>query len=68
MESQISVCLNISLFTRKNSRIKKGSNTQIQFHSFKHYTVNLFEQKLSKLNFPNYQNYNKINKVYNEFI
>ena len=28
--------------------------------------VNLFEQELSKLNFPNYQNYNEINKAYNK--
>ena len=30
--------------------------------------VNLFEQELSKLNFPNYQNYNEINEAYNDFI
>ena len=34
----------------------------------KHYTVDLFEQELSKLNFPNYQNYNEINEAYNDFI
>ena len=28
----------------------------------------MFEQELSKLNFPNYRNYNKINKTYNDFI
>ena len=54
--------------TRKISRIKRGSHKQIQFHSFKHYTVNLFEQELLKLNFPNYQNYNEINEAYNDFI
>ena len=32
------------------------------------YTVDLFEQELSKLNFPNYQNYNEINEAYNDFI
>ena len=41
--------------TRKISRIKRGSHKQIQFRSFKHYTVDLFEQELSELNFPNYQ-------------
>ena len=54
--------------TRKISRIKRGSHKQIQFRSFKHYAVDLFEQELSKLNFPNYQNYNEINEAYNDFI
>ena len=54
--------------TRKISRIKRGSHKQIQFRSFKHYTVDLFGQELSKLNFPNYQNYNEINEAYNDFI
>ena len=45
-----------------------GSHKQIQFRSFKHYTVDHFEQELSKLNFPNYQNYNEINEAYNDFI
>ena len=54
--------------TRKISRIKRGSHKQIQFRSFKHYTVDLFEQEWSKLNFPNYQNYNEINEAYNDFI
>ena len=44
------------------------THKQIQFHSFKHYTVDLFEQELSKLNFPNYQNYNQINEAYIDFI
>ena len=30
--------------------------------------ADLFEQELSKLNFPNYQNFNDINKAYNDFI
>ena len=34
----------------------------------KHYTVDLFEQELLKLNFPNYQNYNKINETDINFI
>ena len=54
--------------TRKISRIKRGSHKQIQFRSFKHYTVDLFEQELSKLNFPNYQNYKENNEAYNDFI
>ena len=54
--------------TRKISKIKRGSHKKIQFHSFKHYTVDLFGQELSKLNFPIYQNYNEINEAYNDFI
>ena len=54
--------------TRKISRINRGSHKQTKFRSFKHYTVDLFEQELSKLNFPNYQNFNDINEAYNDFI
>ena len=53
--------------TRKISRIKRGSHKQIKFCSFKHYTVDLFKQELSKLNFPNYWNFNDINEAYNDF-
>ena len=38
------------------------------FRLFKHNTVDLSEQELSKSNFPNYQNYNDINEAYNDFI
>ena len=54
--------------TRKISRIKRGSHKQIKFRSFKHYTADLFEQELSRLNFPNYRNFNDINEAYNDFI
>ena len=54
--------------TRKIYRIKRGSHKQIQFRSFTHYTVNLFEPELSQLNFPNYQNDNEINEAYNDCI
>ena len=53
--------------TRKISRIKRGLHKQIQFRSFKHHTVDIFEQELSKWNFPNYQNYNEITEAYNDF-
>ena len=45
-----------------------GSHKQIKFCWFKHYTVGLFEQELSKLNFPDYENYNDTKETYNEFI
>ena len=54
--------------TRKISRIERGSHKQIKFRSFKHYTVDLCEQELCKLNFPNYRNFNDINDAYNDFI
>ena len=54
--------------TKKISRIKRGSRKQIKFRSFKHYTVDIFEQQLCKLNLSNYQNYNDINEAYNDFI
>ena len=50
------------------SRIKRGSHKQIKFRLFKHYMVDLFQQELSKLNFPIYQNFNDINEAYNDFI
>ena len=53
---------------RKISRSKRVSHEQIQFHSFKHYTVDPFGQELLKLNFSNYQNYSEINEAYNDFI
>ena len=50
------------------SRIKRGSHKQIKFRLFKHYTIDIFEQDKSKLNFPYYQNFNDINEAYNDFI
>ena len=52
----------------KISRIKRESHKQIKFRSFKHYTVDLFEQELSKLSFPDYENYNDINEAYDNFL
>ena len=54
--------------TTKIFKIKSSLHIQIQFRSFKHYKVDLFEQDLSKLNFPNYQNYNEIDEAYNDFL
>ena len=52
----------------RHYRVKRRSHKQIKSKcSFKH-TADLFEQELSKLNFPNYQNYNDINKAYNDFL
>ena len=46
-------------YTRKISKIKRGSHKQIKFCLFKQYTVDLFEQELSKLNLPNYNDMNE---------
>ena len=55
--------------TRKIFKIKSSLHIQIQFRClFKHYKVDLFEQDLSKLNFPNCQNYNEIDEAYNDFL
>ena len=45
-------------YIKKSSRIKRGYHKQLKFRSFKHCTADLFEQELSKLDFPNYQSYN----------
>ena len=37
---------------RKISRIKRGTHKHIKFHSFKHYSVDLFEETLTSVNFP----------------
>ena len=54
--------------TRKISRVKRGSHKQIKPHSPKLYTVDLFKQEISKLNFLNHQNYNDINEAYHDSI
>ena len=50
--------------TGKISCIMSCLYKQIHFSSFKHYTVDRFEQKLRKLNFQNYKNYNEINETW----
>ena len=40
----------------------------MKFRSFKHCLIDLFKDKLSKLDISNYQNYNDINKTDNDFI
>ena len=40
----------------------------MKFRSFKHCLIDLFKNKLSKLDISNYQNYNDINKTDNDFI
>lgn len=52
-----SFCLIISLLSKLGKPLQlreRGSDKQINFLSFKHYKVHLFEQSPSKLSFPNF--------------
>ena len=55
-------------YTRKITRMKRVGHKQIEFCSFKHYTVDSYERALGKINFPNYENFNNINNAYSNFI
>ena len=54
--------------TRKFSRAKVGTYTQITFHSLKNYTAEAYIEALSKVCFPNYENFGDVNKSYENFI
>ena len=54
--------------TRKISTVKRGTHKQIKFHSFKHYSTDVFKETLSSINFPNYQNFNDATEAYDDFI
>ena len=54
--------------TRKIYWIKRGTHRQIKFHSFKHYSADLFKETLTSMNFPNYQNFNDATEAYDNFI
>ena len=55
-------------WTRKISRIKRGTYKHIKFRSFKDYSADLFEETLTSMNFSNNQNLNDAAKVYDDFI
>ena len=40
----------------------------IKFHSFKHYSADLFKKTLTGINFPNYQNFNDATEAFDDFI
>ena len=40
----------------------------IKFHSFKHYSADLFKKTLTGINFPNYQNFNDATEACDDFI
>ena len=54
---------NILNFARLSSTHK-----HIKFCSFKHYSVDLFTEPLTSLNFPNYPKFNDASNAYDEFI
>ena len=55
-------------YTRKISRIKRGTHKHIKFRSFKHYSADLLKETLTSINFPNYQNFNGATEAYDDFI
>ena len=52
--------------SRKIKKEKVDGHKEIQFRSFKNYSVDEYEKALGKVTFPNYEKYN-INKAYNNF-
>ena len=56
----------LTFFTRKISRIKRGTHKHIKFCSFKLYLADLFEETLTSINFPNFQKFNDASKAYDE--
>ena len=55
-------------FTRKISRIKRGTHKHIKFRLFKHYLADFFKKTLTSIYFPNYQNFNDATEAYDDFI
>ena len=54
--------------TRKINKIKtEGVYKQIDFRSFKKYTVDAYKDALKKVSFPNYELFNDINEAYSNF-
>ena len=53
--------------TRKVTKFKTGKSKLISFRSMKHYTENIFKEKLSNVKFPNYENFSDINSAYSDF-
>ena len=53
--------------TRKSFRIKRRTHKHIKFHSFKHYSADLFMETLTNTNFHNYQSFNDATEVYDGY-
>ena len=54
--------------TRKISRIKRGTHMQIRCCLLKNYSADIYEEALSREDFPNYHNFENINDAYSNFI
>ena len=57
-----------SFFAQERILGSKEARTNIKFHSFKHYSADLFKETLTIINFPNYQNFNDATEAYDGFI
>ena len=55
-------------YTRKISRIKRGTHLKIRCHSLKNYSTDIYEEALGRVDFPNYINFENINDAYSNFI
>ena len=55
-------------YTRKISRIKRGTHLKIRCHSLKNYSPDIYEEALGRVDFPNYINFENINDAYSNFI
>ena len=53
--------------SRKISRIKRGTHKQIRYRSLKNYSADIYEEALSRVDFPNYHNFENINDSYSNF-
>ena len=54
--------------TKKISTIKRGTHKQIRCRSLKNYSADIYEEVLSRIDFPNYHNFENVNDAYSNFI
>ena len=50
--------------TRKHQNVKIGQHNTIKIRSMKNYSKELFNQKLSEVQFPDYSNFENVNEAY----
>ena len=54
--------------TKRISTIKRGTHKQIRCRSLKNYSADIYEEVLSRIDFPNYHNFENVNDAYSNFI
>ena len=54
--------------TRKVKQTKFNKHNNVFLRSLKHYTVNVFVEKLQKVNFSNYEHFSCIDAAYTDFL